>query len=401
MSKIQDEAFSYEHEVDSLEKLLKYQQYKYNEEPHDQVETLDNDETSRDVQHRQLLNLPDPGNNPRYEVADIAWPDEELVPSICMWHDDKLAAFSISIDDNHVEDHAFWLQMAATYGWKITWFVITNNIGSMHDDWPQWQNLINQGHEVQSHTCSHLCDGLYNIRKEYQQSQSIINGKLQNNKAVTIAYPFGIKTRKDGSPCAAIPSKNNRGEAARRYIAARDVVGALSNPAKIDFMKVPSISNMRNFFCQNCNWAYFDSLLDPNSQNYRTWYSAHFHHVHDSQLQAEIRRAFNHIRQKQAQIWVGKFSDIAKYAQEFATASIQNLRDHGTQLTFDLRDEMNDYHYDFPLTVKILLPRSWGNRITATQNNQTIDCEVLNRHGKHYALIHAVPDKGRIKVVKR
>ncbi|MCK5905338.1 MAG: polysaccharide deacetylase family protein, partial [Gammaproteobacteria bacterium] len=218
MSRIMDEESSYDDVRKSLKKiaeksLINEVTTEYHTES--QSKSIDDEETAeRDIAGRQQqLNLPDPRNNPRFEVTGRDWPTEDLSPSICMWHDDKLAAFSVSIDDNHVDDHAFWLELAANYGWRWTWFVITNKIGDGSDDWPQWQNLINLGHEIQSHTCTHLCDGLFNIQKEYQVSQSQINSHLNANKAVALAYPFGYKTRKDGSPCASIPTKNNRQEA--------------------------------------------------------------------------------------------------------------------------------------------------------------------------------------------
>ena len=401
MSKITDEELSYGDVRKSLKKIAEkslINEANFENQAASQSESSDAEETAeRDIAgRRQQLNLPDPGSNARFEVMDREWSTEELSPSICMWHDDKLAAFSVSIDDNHVVDHAFWLELAANYGWRWTWFVITNKIGSGSDDWSQWQNLINLGHEVQSHTCTHLCDGLFNIQKEYHVSQSQINSHLNANKAVALAYPFGYKTRKDGSPCASIPTKNNRQEAAKRYIAARDVVGALISPAKIDFMKVPSISEMRNFFCAGCNWAFFDSLFDSSSRNYRGWYSAHFHDVTGSQIKAEIRQAFNHVRQKESSVWVGRFCDVAKYAQEYATASIHNLRSNETQMTFDLHDQMNDKYFDFPLTIKIKIPSTWQGRFSCMQNNREIESRRIHHAGSNYALMYAVPDRGRV-----
>jgi len=60
----------------------------------------DDSGATRDIgAHAQQLNLPDPQNRARFEVTDIDWPTEDLTPSICMWHKDKVAAVSVSIDD--------------------------------------------------------------------------------------------------------------------------------------------------------------------------------------------------------------------------------------------------------------------------------------------------------------
>ena len=208
MSKINDEESSYDDILNSLQHVELEQKNSKSNDTENQPDGLEEESgATRDIgAYAQQLNLPDPQNRARFEVTDIDWPTEDLTPSICLWHQDKVAAVSISIDDNHVRDHPFWLELAGAYNWKWTWFVITNQIGIGDDDWQQWQNLANLGHDIQSHTCSHLCDGLFNIRREYQQSQTLLNNKLDLNKAVTLAYPFGFKTRKNGSPSASIPT---------------------------------------------------------------------------------------------------------------------------------------------------------------------------------------------------
>ncbi|TXH69116.1 MAG: hypothetical protein E6Q85_08610, partial [Thiothrix sp.] len=120
----------------------------------------------------QLLNLPDPGITARFAVTGLQWPANVGDLSISMWSQDKIAAFSLTIDDNHVQDHAFWYEMAEQYGWKWTWFLIANQIGwSSADHWGNWQKAIDNGHDVQSHGQTHLCDALFYTYREYRQSQ--------------------------------------------------------------------------------------------------------------------------------------------------------------------------------------------------------------------------------------
>ena len=350
----------------------------------------------------QLLNLP-AVTTPRYRVTDRVWPTAVNQPAVAMWPQDKLAAFSLTIDDNHVQDHAFWYEMADQYGWHWTWFVIANQVGwAQHDHWGHWQQALDQGHDIQTHTYSHLCDALFYTYREYLQSQATINQNLDGAKVVTMAYPFGVNTNKAGSPCAPLDTArtaNDRSEAAKHFLAVRDVYGALSHPGKIDYLKVPSISAARNFFNANANWAYFDSILNPSSGNFRTWYSVHYHGLYTDANKQAVRDVLAHVKSKEADVWVGTFTEVAQYAQEYASATLVNISATANSLQFTLKDQMNDSWFDQPLTVKVRLPDGWsGSAVNATQSGAAIASSVLNHGGKAYALIDAVPDRGVVMV---
>ena len=350
----------------------------------------------------QLLNLP-AVTSPRFTVTDRDWPSTTNTPSIAMWSQDKMAAFSLTIDDNHVKDHPFWYEMADLNGWKWTWFIIANQVGwGSHDHWGNWQEALDKGHDIQTHTYSHLCDAIFYTYREYRQSQAVINKNLDGAKVVTMAYPFGINTNKNGSPCAPLDTErtaNDRDEAAKHFLAVRDVYGALSHPARIDYLKVPSVSSARNFFDETRPWAYFDSVLDASSANWRTWYSAHYHGLYTDAEKDDVRNVLAHIKSNEADVWVGTFTEVAKYAQEYATAKLSNIQTTANRVTFEIKDEMNDDWFDEPLTVKIRLPDSWDESfVTATQAGVATAASSIEHEGTHYALIDAVPDKGTVVV---
>ncbi|MEZ5449826.1 MAG: polysaccharide deacetylase family protein [Thiolinea sp.] len=348
----------------------------------------------------QLLNLP-AVTTPRFSVTDRQWPQNFGEGSIAMWSQDRLAAFSISIDDNHVQDHAFWFEVGEQYGWNWTWFVIANQVGwGAHDHWGHWQEVLDRGHDVQTHTYSHLCDALFYTYREYRQSQAVINQNLAGAKVVTMAYPFGINTNKAGSPCEPLNTErtaNDRDEAAKHFLAVRDVYGALAHPGRIDYLKVPSVSAARNFFNTQAPWAYFDSVLDPASSNWRTWYAAHFHGLYGESDKQYVRDVLAHIKSREADVWVGTFTEVAQYAQEYATARLSNLQSGASSLSFDLHDQMNDDWFDRPLTVKLRLPDGWsGGAVSAVQQGVARNAWVQQHNGVAYALVDVVPDRGRV-----
>lgn len=349
----------------------------------------------------KLLNIP-AVTAPRFTVADRDWPVNAGDLSISMWSQDKLAAFSLSIDDNHVQDHAFWQEQADLYGWNWTWFVIANQVGwASHDHWGHWQKTLDDGHDIQTHTYSHLCDALFYTYREYRQSQAVINQNLDGANVVTMGYPFGVHTNKAGSPCATLDTArtaNDRAEAAKHFLAARDVYGALSHPGRIDYMKVPSVSAARNFFNAAAHWANFDSALDSSSNNYRTWYVSHFHGLYGDANKQYVRDVLAYVKTKETDVWVGTFTEVAKYGQEYATAGLSNVQVNAANVQFELKDEMNDVWFNEPLTVKLRLPDGWSGSVAATQDGAAIPARVVQHGGQAYALVDAVPDQGLVVV---
>lgn len=350
----------------------------------------------------QLLNLPDPGTTPRFIVNGLQWPANVGDLSISMWAKDKIAAFSLTIDDNHVQDHAFWYDMSAQYGWKWTWFLIANQIGwSSADHWGHWQKAVDKGHDVQSHGQTHLCDALFNTFREYRQSQVEIERSLANVKVRALAYPFGINTDKRGSPCEPLTSdrtKNSRAEAAKYFLAVRDVYGALVNPAKIDYLKVPSVSSARNFLNPQAPWAYFDSVFNPASANYRTWYVVHYHNLPNDTAKNEVRQVLAHLQEVEDKVWIAPFTQVAQYGQEYATAQLTNVQRTANSVSFQLKDQMNDTWFDQPLTLKMRLPDAWNGSLSVKQNSVSRAGRTVVNQGKTYALFEVVPDRGLVTV---
>lgn len=350
----------------------------------------------------QLLNLPDPGATARFVVKDLQWPTNVGDLSISMWAKDRLAAFSLTIDDNHVQDHAFWYEMSEQYGWKWTWFLIANQIGwSSADHWGHWQKALDQGHDVQSHGQTHLCDALFYTFREYRQSQVEIERSLANAKVRTLAYPFGINTDKRGSPCEPLTSdrtKNSRAEAAKYFLAVRDVYGALSNPAKIDYLKVPSVSSSRNFLNPQAPWAYFDSVFNPNSANYRTWYVVHYHNLPNDTAKNDVRQVLAHLNEVKDRVWIAPFTQVAQYGQEYATAQLTNVQRTANSVSFQLKDQMNDAWFDQPLTIKMRLPDGWSGTLSVQQNSASRAVQTVVNQDKIYALFEVIPDRGLVTV---
>ena len=92
----------------------------------------------------KLRNLEDKPATPRFPLTGKVWPGKHGEASVCLWEDDKLAAFDFNQDDNNVTDQAGFREVAKQYGVKTTFNLITVNID--HPFAPQaasgtWEDL--------------------------------------------------------------------------------------------------------------------------------------------------------------------------------------------------------------------------------------------------------------------
>ena len=154
---------------------------------------------SSDGNARRLHCLADKPAGPRFKLpADRVWPARPGEADVCLWAGDRFAAMSITIDDNWTPDHPFWIDAGKKTGLKFTWFVITDNIKprSFGGTWDDWKTLRELGHDVQSHTVTHL-SGKLAVEPEYRDSIAAIKENLPGNKVLTLAYPGGTKLQND------------------------------------------------------------------------------------------------------------------------------------------------------------------------------------------------------------
>lgn len=341
----------------------------------------------------QLKNLPYDRKKPRTKVTDRVWPEKYGEGSVCLWQDDKLAAFSLTIDDNWKPDHPFWIEMGKKYGYRWTWFIIAGNVEKnpgFAGKWEDWRKLVALGHDVQSHTVTHLHpeSPLWNgIEGEYADAITMIEKNIPNHKVLVLAYPGG-KNKK----------MNNPDIAAKYYLASRGTSGVVSQRKNINYRGTSSIGGVKSFFLPEKHWASFAGLLNPaNKKKYRGWYNVLFHGVKKDKEQVE--KALKTIKENEKDVWVGTYSEIARYGQEADTAKLTISSVKPDEIQFALSDNMNDQLFTYPLTVKIRLAPDW-NKVNAEQNGKKIPTKIIQHNAAKFALVQAVPDQGQVVLKK-
>lgn len=317
-----------------------------------------------------------------------SWPATYGQGYIATWKDDKIAATTLTIDDNIAGDFTFWKQKAQETGFKFTWFVITqtdsNGKLATGATWNDFRTLYSLGHSIQSHTVTHSSPV---TTAEMQQSQIDIQREI-GVKPLTIAYPDGDTANEAG--------------AAQYYIAGRSTVGWLNPYKPADYMAVNSLSAYMNTDSPN-NYNYAPALLDKSftqdsgTDFYRGWMSIHYHQITGDE--ATVQAHLNWLKAREADIWIGGFDHVAAYARERDVATLAVTAAGTNCVAFNLTDTLPNATYSEPLTVKIRLQDAgnWSS-VTAKQNGQTVNARIVTNGSNTYALVDAVPDAGPVTV---
>lgn len=412
------------------------------------------------------FNLSEKPTAPRFPVADKTWPKSVGDAEICLWHDDKLAALSLGVDDNFPGEIDWWKEQAGIYDFKVTWFLVSGGIikeGRGYSGlWSQYQELHKLGHGVESHTVTHLhvldhgwgtpewnyakarsakpatgseagaesgdgtmapakkpaadakpekgappvrlsaeelaaarlaaadkpaTDVAKGIEWEYATSIKQIEDNIPGLKVSALAYPGGKNT-----------VYNDRKIVAKYFRVARGATGAPNKANQTDYM---STNAMSSWSFDSANSGNVCTILDPGLYKaiyYRGWAVLFAHGV--SANPELFKRTFEFIDANRENLWIGLYTDVAKYGQERDTAELKSGPSTPDKISFTLTDEMDDSYFNFPLTIKVRIPNEW-KEVKAMQAGKPINAKVLEHEGALFALVQAVPDAGPVAVVKK
>lgn len=352
----------------------------------------DRDVRDEGVESPDRREPPDTGNpdlvegpNPTYDDntnTGRKWPETYGQPNLCLWKDDKTAALSITIDDNTAPNHDWWIEQGNQYGFRFTWFVVAGVVdsptSSYYGTWEGFNRLFSLGHDIQSHSLTHL-GGEYDLDTEYGESKRLIEEKIDGARCLTIAYPGGTEMQNDPEV------------AAKYYIGARGVTGVLNPIGDTNYMETGSVSSF-NF--ETNHWASVVNIIRYNANQpsqYRAWYAMDYHNI--SELTDEVIEGLEYVKENEAEIWVGVFREVSLYGQERDSATLLTPGVSDDQIRLEITDELDDTIFDFPLTVKVRLNSTW-TQIEAVQGGHEMDATIITHEGNPYALVSVIPDRG-------
>ena len=337
----------------------------------------------------QLRNLPDTPTVPRFTLpSDRVWPSAPGQADVCLWDGDRFAAMSITIDDNCAPDHPWWTAQGALHDFKFTWFVITERPGTgpYWGTWDGWRAIHALGHDVQSHTVTHIHaerPGWQGIEWEYSQAIVDIETNIPGHKVRTLAYPGG-----------SFSYLNDRNIAAQYYISARGVTGLGNKANQIDYFSVNVGGGIGRDGTDSVLFGTSGVPWLGGNKYLRGWLCVLFHGVAGGD-KPRFEADLAYIKSKEADLWLASYTDVALYGQERDTAHLAVTSAGGQEIRFNISDDMDDTLFDYPLSIKVRLPDDWPD-VAAVQNAAVIEASLVLHEGHKYALVKAVPDRGEV-----
>jgi len=312
--------------------------------------------------------------NPPYEVGT--------------WQGFRTAAITFTFDDGSPNQYAIAIPMFNEFGFKLTLFIVTSPSWGWPANWTVLQNAASQGHEIASHTVTHTSlGGLSDEQQttELKDSQDEINAHITGQRCITIAYPYCVV--------------GNRSLCAQYYIAARICSGVIEPRTPADFMGISSIIcgtegsvkttqdfiNRANSGVNSKGWCV---LLLHGIDNDGGWSS-----VTSSVLRADLE----YLKANQDKFWVSTFANVARYIKERNAASVTELSNQDSSITLQVTDNLPDSIYNYPITLRRPMPADW-QAARISQNNQTVEAQIVEINSTKYMMFDVVPDAGEIVI---
>jgi len=101
-----------------------------------------------------------------------------------------------------------------------------------------------------------------------------------------------------------------------------------------------------------------------------------------------------------SKFWVDAFGNVVRYIQERNASSVAELSNSGTNITVQVANNLNNSIYNFPITIRRLLPSGWSSA-SASQGGNDLGAEIMTVTGTNYVMFDAVPNAGNVTILKQ
>lgn len=299
------------------------------------------------------------------------------------WYQFKPAAVSYTIDDGTARQFSVALPIFDSYNYKVT----LNTVINWSPNWGNLSTLSKNGHEIASHTVSHLNFSGASVSSqdtECKNSQSTINSNVTNTKCVTIAYPN----------C----NMGDRATISKYYIAGRVCSGQIVSSTPSDMYQISSI------VCGSEGLNTAQALNDKvaSAKNSKGWCVFLFHGFdadggYSPMASSILSSHLSYMNTNNPDYWVGTFVNVVKYIKERNAASLAETAITSDSLKITLTDNLDNAMYDAAISVRRVIPTGW-TKANVWQNNTKLSSSIVSANGKTYVMFSAVPDAGAIYV---
>jgi peptidoglycan/xylan/chitin deacetylase (PgdA/CDA1 family) len=321
-----------------------------------------------------------------FNLLNVQAQSIDTLYEVATWRGFTKAAVSYTFDDGLPNQYTIAIPMLNEFGFQATFFEVID----WSPNWSSFQQAVNKGHEIGSHTLSHphlgtLSDSLQKI--ELKNSQEYINSHIYGQECRTIAYPF----------CEPSVDSITR----KYYFAARHCQGNIEKTTPVDFMNISSIV-CGNLGAVNSTDGF--NLQVNTAANSKGWVVYLIHALDTdngySPLSSTVlRQSLEYLDANRDKFWVSTFGNVAKYIRERNCVSVHQLEMYADSFLVEVQDTMDNSIFNYPISIRYPLPLSWPSA-AAFQNGHSIPTSIMLVDTNKFIVFDAVPDSGTV-LVKR
>jgi hypothetical protein len=340
------------------------------------------------------------------------------------WYDDKISAFSFSFDDGMISQFENVRPILNQFTFRGTFYVLppflTDSLPGIwrYGTWPMFQAMSLEDHEIGSHTMNHLHlpelevgdtteEGT--ILYELYQSKKMINEKIQNQKCITLAYPF-------------VEHNDLIDSLASLFYESARADGNLSNPSSLSNAQWYSLNAVEIIFDEPRNspeddldeLMYLQNWIDSSIAR-QAWGILLGHEVvpFDSLAGLIATGAWNpisnewftdlcewlHNKSISTEVWVETISNVTRYIKERDNYYYTILNQNETQIKMLISDNLDDEIYNYPLTIFVKVPDIWEYALMIQGERIDTLNVFVNDSGK-VVMADLIPDGGVVSLYK-
>lgn len=337
--------------------------------------------------------------------------------------EDRQSAFSFTFDDGLKTQYDNVIPILAQYGFKGTFYVLPPYLAEdnrptiwRYGRWIEFQAIVNDGHEIGSHTMQHydltsLLWGDVNddstLLYELYQSKIFIEQKIPTEKCISLNYPFTLHDSivdsasklfyENGRTLGQVPNDSSLSESGWYGLKA----------------KVVSFNDPRNSVDNDLDELYTFLDWTQNSIDNHKWGIIIIHDVVPfSQLQELISQGVYEpittewlgwlcdwlvSRSLNNQVWVETVGNITRYIKERDNSNYQIISLSSQLIEVNVSDNLDNTIYNFPLSAYLKIPNEW-NYVRTEQNGNVDTLTTIVTDSGRVVLAKVIPDKGILKL---
>ncbi len=263
----------------------------------------------------------------------------------------------------------------------MTIFVSTDGLTS--NNWKSLQTAFSHGHEIGSHNQQHNSNA-----SGVKPSHDAIIKNVPGEKAVSMAYPY----------C----EPPGDAEVLKYFIAGRICNEQINNKTPGNFAQIGANGVGAGGGNYTNDAAGINAIADQAVS--KNGWAVYMHHGIGSDTHSwaitnlnEMKKHLDYLDKNRGRIWAETFGNVARYIKERDAVSLVVKSSTDSKITISLSDNLTDSIFNYPLTIRRLLPDGWTTATVLQMGKPVVD-SVVTIDSKKYIMFHAVPDGGDIVI---